>query len=230
MLSVRANKLYRKGKNMSKNVKGFGVVEIVLVVVVVGLIGVLGWMFLNKKTSNSAQQSDQTKITQTTTETEQPKDTSGAVSIYPSKSDGTTSKDFYTVVLPKGWSVEKVFEPYNIVKTIGNEKYLISSFVHEGSESNLMEQRFDEGITAVSSVKTKAGTTIHILKTPTTLFLATCAPSGDNCYLQLNGKKLYIHLYQIVPGAQTATNIDYSSASAKEIISDLENIAKSLSI
>ncbi len=224
---------------MSKNVKGFGVVEIVLVVVVVGLIGVLGWMFFNKQketktsdntASNSAQQSDQTKITQTTTETEQPKDTSGAVSIYPSKSDGTTSKDFYTVVLPKGWSVEKVFEPYNIVKTIGNEKYLISSFVHEGSESNIMEQRFDEGITAISSVKTKAGTTIHILKTPTTLFLATCAPSGDNCYLQLNGKKLYIHLYQIVPGAQTATNIDYSSASAKEIISDLENIAKSLSI
>jgi hypothetical protein len=215
---------------MSKNVKGFGVVEIVLVVVVVGLIGVLGWMFLNKKTSNSAQQSDQTKITQTTTETEQPKDTSGAVSIYPSKSDGTTSKDFYTVVLPKGWSVEKVFEPYSLLKTVGNDKYLISSFVHEGSESNLMQQRVDEGITAVSSVKTKAGTTIHILKTPTTLFLANCVPSGDNCYLQLNGKKLYIHLYQIVPGAQTATNIDYSSASAKEIISDLENIAKSLSI
>ncbi len=220
---------------MRKNENGFGIVEILLVIVIIGLLGVVGWQFFSrqKDTKNNVgttTNSEQVKKTQEPENTKEPTKEAAKTSIYPNNSDGTISKEAYTVTLPDGWSVEKVFEPNDIVKTVGNDKYLISSFIEENSDRNLMEQRVAEGVETVKTVKTSSGTNVSVLKTPTTLFLASCKPTGENCYLQLNGKKLYVHLYQVIPHAQAATNIDYSSESAKVILSDFESIAQSLSI
>ena len=217
---------------MRKNEKGFGVVEILLVILVIGLLVAVGWMFFDRqKNKQDDKITDAQQTTQKTTE-QQPSEDAEVVktSIYPNDSSGSVSKDSYKVTLPDGWSVQNVFEPYNIVKTVGNDKYLIGSFIEENSDRSLMKQRVAEGIETVKAVKTSLGTDVSVLKTPTTLFLASCKPTGEDCYLQLNGKKLYIHLYQVIPNAQSATNIDYSSESAKQIINDFESIAKSLSI
>lgn len=212
---------------MRKIEKGFGAVEILIVIAIVGLVGIVGWLFFNKQQDSKTADSIARGSSQ---QSKQPKETSVRTLIYPTDSHGMTSKEFYTVTLPSGWSVENVFEPYDIVKTIGNSKYLISSFVEENSNRDLMSQRVAEGIETVSTVKTSLGTLVNIFKTPTTLFLAACKPTGENCYLQLNDNKLYIHLYQVIPHAQSVSNIDYSSRSASEIINDFESIAKSLSI
>ncbi len=89
-----------------------------------------------------------------------------------------------------------------------------------------MEQRVAEGIEIVNSVKTSSGTNVSTLKTPTVLFLASCKPTAEDCYLQLNGKDLYIHLYKVDPGARSLVNTSYP----EDIINDFESIAKSLSI
>jgi hypothetical protein len=211
---------------MRKNEKGFGAVEIILIVAVIGLMIALGWQFLSKQQSKITDKDSKTNDGQTCrTETTAPDPT--RVAIYP---DQSPCNDFFTLILPDGWSVENIFEPYDIVKTIGNDRYLISSFIEEDSDRHIMQQRVAEGIEVVEALRTSRGTSVSVLKTPTTLFLASCRPTGDNCYLQLNGNKLYIHLYQLIPGAQTATEIDYSTESAKEIINDLKSIAASLSL
>ncbi len=213
---------------MRKNEKGFSAVEILLVIVVIGLLVTVGWL-ISTRQENEVDDAQQT--TQKTTEQKSSKASEAVkTSIYPNNSNGTASTDFYTVSLPAGWTVENVFEPYDIVKTIGNDKYLISSTIEENTDRSLMQQRVTEGVETVSSFKTSLGTDVYVLKTPSTLFLASCKPTGENCYLQLNGKKLYIHLYQVIPGAQSATDIDYNSESAKQIVNDFQSIAKSLSI
>lgn len=216
---------------MNMKQKGSAVMVGLLIFLVVGLIAVTGWLVFdgqrdannngnttaNNPQVNKPRGSDNIdKLTKEIVKT----------SIYPNDSTGNASKDFYTVILPSGWSVETVYEQYDIVKTIGNDKYLISSFIEEDTNRNIMEQRVAEGIETITSDKTSSGTSISVLKTPTTLFLASCKPTGENCYLQLNRKKLYIHLYKVIPGAQSLTDTDYP----EEIINDFESIAKSLSI
>lgn len=218
---------------MRKNEKGFGAVELLVIIVIIGLLGVVGWQFFSRqkdtKSSENTTNSEQVNITQESTK--KVARTTIYPDVYSTTGASRISKDlFFTVELPTGWSVQKVYEDYNIVKTIGNDKYLISSSIeHNGgpnSDRNLMEQRLDEGIEAISSVKTSSGTDVSVLKTSTTLFLGSCKPTGENCYLRLNGKELYIHLYKIIPGAQSVTDTDYP----QEIISDFESIARSLSI
>ena len=223
-----------------KNQKGFGLVEMLLIIVIFGLIAVLGWLFFNRQneTTDNTTSSNSSEISKpNTNDTSTTDNKSATTTIYPNTGTGvnSTSKDLsYSVELPTGWSVQSVYEDYDIVKTIGNDKYLISSFIeHSDGTSdarNLMEQRVAEGIKTIATVKTSKGTSISVLQTPTELFLASCVPTGENCYLDLNGKDLYVHLYQVIPGAQSASDIDYSSASATEIVKDFESIAKSLSI
>lgn len=217
---------------MRKNEKGFGAVEILLVIVIIGLLGVVGWQFFSrqkdtKNNESAATNSEQVKKTEEPKNTQEPTKEVAKTTIYPNDNTGNLSKDSYTTTLPSGWSVQKIYEPYNIVKTIGNDKYLISSFIEDNSDRNIMEQRVAEGIEAVTSVKTSSGTDVSVLKTSTVLFLASCKPTSENCYLQLNGKKLYVHLYKVIPGAhQSLTATTYP----QEIINDFESIAKSLSI
>lgn len=234
----------RKG---AQDEKGFGVVETLLVIVIIGLLGVVGWQFFSrqkatKNNASTATNSEQVKKTEesknteeSTEEAEEPKNTQepteevAKTTIYPENSTGDLSKDSYTTTLPSGWSVQKVYQQYNIVKTIGNDKYLISSSIEYSNSyrnRNLMKQRVAEGFEAITSVKTSSGTDVSVLKTPTVLFLASCKPTSENCYLRLNGKELYIHLYKIIPGAQSAPATTYP----QEIINDFESIAKSLSI
>ncbi|MBP9667500.1 hypothetical protein KBD87_01670 [Candidatus Saccharibacteria bacterium] len=228
-----------KGANMKKNNKGFGAIEILLVIVVIGLVVAVGWLFFDrqKDTKNNEvalTNSEQAKKTQESKGTEEQPKGAAKISIYPNDQTrgGKTFKDlFFTVQLPSGWSVQKVYENYNIVKSVGNDKYLISSSIEKDASSdkynrNLMEQRVAEGIETVASVKTGSGTNVSVLKTPTVLFVSSCKPTGENCYLQLSGKSLYIHLYKVIPGAQSLINADYP----QEIINDFTNIAKSLSI
>ena len=201
---------------MRKSGKSFDVVVALLVITVIGLILVIGWSFIDRQQATEQQTSGSTNATVT--------------SIHPNENNGAASEEFYTVTMPGGWSVQNVYEPFDMVKTIGSDKYLISSFIEDGRRRNIMEQRVDEGIESVKTVKTSRGTNVSILKTSTVLFLASCKPTGENCYLQLNGKKLYIHLYQVKPSAQSLSDIDYSSESAKQIINDFESIAKSLNL
>lgn len=228
---------------IDKNQKGFGVVEILLVIVVIGLIVAVGWLFFDRqqsKTNDNATTSNSSKTSTTSTkETDTTSTESTKTTIYPNTETDTgassTSKDLsFTAELPTGWSAQSTFESSDIVKTVGNDKYLISSFIeHNGgpnADRNLMEQRVAEGIKTIATVKTSKGTSVSVLQTPTELFLASCVPTGENCYLSLNGKDLYIHLYQVIPHAQSASDIDYSSASAQEVVKDFEAIAKSLSI
>jgi len=216
----------------NKNQKGFGVGEIFLVIIVIGLIVAVGWLFLDRQHSKTADDSSTSTSTASTKDSATPV-AEATTTIYPDVTTDTgassTSDDLsYTVALPAGWSVQDVYEAYDIVKTVGSDKYLISSFIEPGSGA--MEQRVAEGIKTLATVKTSSGTSVSVLQTPTELFLASCVPTGENCYLSLQGKNLYIHLYQVIPGAQAASDIDYSSASAQEIIKDFETIAKSLSI
>ncbi len=225
---------------MEKNENGFGVIEILLVIIIICLLGLVGWVFFSrqkdtKKNESTTTNSEQAKKTQESESTNQPSKEVAKTTIYPNvetnTGDNGTSKDlFFTVALPTGWSVQKVYEDYNIVKTVGNDRYLISSSIeHNGgpnSNRNLMEQRVAEGIEAVTSFKTRSGTSVSVLKTPTILFLASCKPTAENCYLQLNNKDLYIHLYRAIPGAQSVTDTNFP----EEIINDFVSIAKSLSI
>lgn len=224
---------------MRNNEKGFGATEALLIIVVIGLMVAVGWLFFDRQkdtnnTESTTTNSEQVKKTQEPKDTEESTKEIAKTTIYPNDQNrrGETFKDlFFTVELPTGWSVEKVYEAYTIAKTIGDDKYLIrSSIEKDGSvdihNRDLMEQRVAEGIETTASVKTGLGTSVSVLKTPTVLFLASCKPTGENCYLQLNGKKLYIHLYKVIPGAQSLMNADYP----QEIINDFESIAGSLSI
>lgn len=154
------------------------------------------------------------------------------ISIHPNKPqigieniDQLLEDDFYTVSLPDGWSVENVFEPYDIVKTFSDEQYLISSFFAI-DDVGVMGYRIREGVEEVAVVQTELGTDIHVLKTPTMLFLASCNVAEDSCYLNLNNQKVYIHLYKVIPGAQAAIETEYP----QEVIDDFIKITASMNI
>ncbi len=230
---------------MHKKRPKFIAVSLIVIVLVI-VFGAAGWLrFKQNKTvvtpTDGAASNNENTPTNNNAEQEQkvqgPNNTDNSaneaprVSIYPNiVDDGVSkgpSKDFYTVSLPSGWSVEEVYEPYNVVKTFNGSKYLISSFISENTSSGFMDQRVQEGISSVSTIKTTLGTDISVLKTPTVLLFGACKPTGDNCYLSFRGdNNLYIHLYKVVPGAQSAVDTTYPP----EIINDFESIAKSLSI
>lgn len=237
--------------NTHKNQAGFGVLEISALVLVIAIIATLGWVFYNKYADKESEQQSVTKESESSKTVGKANDkpnnkteslnledvdidsiTGERVAIYPSINDdgmgkGVYQKSFETT-LPSGWKVEALFEPYNLTKSFGQDKYLISSWV---GSSNKMKQRVDEGVSLVKAFKTKKGTTVAVLKTPTVLFLANCIPKDNDCYLKFDGNQnLYIHLYQLILGAQNDSTIDYSSESAKQATDDFIKIAATLNI
>ena len=225
---------------MKKNRKVFGVIGIVVGIIFVTAIAVAGWVFFGEQKGDETDTTTNANSRNDSEENGNANEVNGKkTSIYPNiynsdGSSGTSNNIVFTANLPDGWSVQKVYEDYDIVKTISDDKFLIGSFIENDSASStnrsVMGQRVAEGITTIATVETASGTTVKVLQTPTTVFLASCVPTGDNCYLKLNGKDLYIHMYQVVPGAQAASKIDYSSDSAQEAIDDFKSIAQSLSL
>lgn len=229
---------------VNKKENGFAVLEVLVVIVFIGLLATIGWLFYDKQQAAKSnetpvaksEQVEQTKKPQDSNNVEKPaKKKVAKTVIYPSVAtemgNTTISKDIsFTAKLPAGWSVQKVFDEYDLIKTIGNDKYLMTSSIEHGigpnSNRKLMEQRADERSKLIKSVTTSSGASISILKTSTTLFLSSCKYASEKCYLPLNGKKLDIAIYRHVPGAQSAVDTTYP----QEIINDFENFAKSLSI
>lgn len=229
---------------MNRNENGFAALEIIMIIIFIGLVATIGWLFFDRQQSAkdsepaavNGEQAPQAKIDQVPEDTKPPvKKKVAKTVIYPSVAtemgNTTISKDIsFTAKLPAGWSVQKVFDEYDLVKTISNDKYLMASSIEHGigpnSNRKLMEQRADEGSKLITSVTTSSGASISILKTSTTLFLSSCKYPSEKCYLPLNGKKLDIAIYRHVPGAQSAVDTTYP----QEIINDFESFAKSLSI
>ncbi len=196
------------------------VIIVLAAVAIVGGLGFVYWQNLaNKKSSEPNSQ------------TSSKNDDSRKVTVHPQDSQGMKAADSFTTSLPKGWSVQKVYEDEDIVKTTSDgNQYLISSFVVDPDSTPAMENNQVSMGEIVKTVKTSKGTSVSVVKTPNSLTLTTCMPTGNDCYLQLNGKSLFVHLYWYKPGAQAAVDMDYTSASVQEIISDFESIAASLNI
>lgn len=213
-----------------KKHKGLTAVVILLIVIIIGMLGLMGWMYFDgkKDTENNNNSATTGESSEESKELESEND--ATTTIHPTISEDSIIKglsiDSFTVKLPLGWSVKNVYEDYNMVKSIGDEQYLISSWIYKGDKTNMMHQRIGEGIELVASVKTRSGTDISVLKTPRVLFLASCIPAAENCYLQLNGEKLYMHLYKSIPMNPIALDTDFP----QEIINDFTSIAESLSI
>lgn len=201
-------------------------IVIILSVIVLGLIGFSIYLFVSLNNLHK----DYEASDQVISETHNDNNVDSVATLICAYGFAAPSEDCFTVALPDGWIVENRFEPDNIVKTVDGDEFLMSSFIEDKWNDNIMSQRVAEGIKTIKTVRTKLGTNLYVLQTPTTLFLASCVPTGENCYLSLNDKKLYIHLYQVFPYAQSAMPIDFSSDSAKEIIKDFGTIAASLSI
>ncbi len=195
------------------------IVLVILVVVMLGTLGFVFWQnFVNKTDTSSNTDANASKQASVRSK--------DIVPIYPQTHSGKASADGFTVVLPSGWSVQKVFEDYDIVKTTNDGKtYLISSAIADADFTYMATNNVSSG-EVIKTVKTSKGTQISIVQTPELLVLTTCKPTADDCYLSLNGKHLYIHLYYVKPGAQSASKTDYPP----EIISDFEQIAESLNI
>lgn len=213
-----------------KKHKGLTVAVMLLMVIIIGILGLMSWMYFDgkKDTENNNNSATTGESSEESKELESEND--ATATIYPTISENSiikgVSTDSLTVELPSGWSVEEVFEDYNMVKSIDDEQYLISSWIHQGDKSSMMYQRIGEGIELVASVKTRSGTDISVLKTPRVLFLAGCIPTAENCYLRLNGEKFYMHLYKSIPMNPIALDTDFP----QEIINDFTSIAESLSI
>ncbi len=216
---------------MSKQ-KGFAHAFIIigLVVVIGGALGFIFWQnFLDKPTkAKDTEKKDATSVTKP--DSEQHKTTT-VTTVHPNDSNGkTTSGLSYKVTLPDGWSVKNVYENDDFVKDDGyGKKYLVSSFITDAGMPLMQNNQVSTG-EVIKTLTTGKGTKVYMVKTDTELVLATCMPKGNDCYLNLDGKSLYIHLYQVVSGAQSATQIDFTSSSAQEIISDFQKIAESLDV
>lgn len=197
------------------------IIVIILVVALLGALGFIFWQnFIDKPDDTSSANAEISKT----------EDVERKVTIHPRDQFGETGGDSFNLTLPEGWSVENVYEEDDIVKTTDDGKqYLISSAV-TNAEWPLMETNQVSDGEIIKTVKTSKGTEVSIIKTSSSLVLSTCQPTGNDCYLDLNGKPLYIHLYWNKPGAQNAVEIDYSIESVKEIIADFETIAKSLEL
>lgn len=71
---------------MSKNEKGFGVVEVLLIIVVIGLLAVMGWQFFSRQKDNTTTDSNTTN-TQDSVE----------------QKPNTVDTDTYQPVIPESW-------------------------------------------------------------------------------------------------------------------------------
>ncbi|MCB9819989.1 hypothetical protein H6796_01655 [Candidatus Nomurabacteria bacterium] len=98
----------KKGGEMRKNQKGFGVIEILLIVAVIGLTVAVGWLFLDRQKNNDPVNKVDSSDNSTETATESPKENIKKADETVNWLSYSSPKNTYSIKVPDGWSIDSL--------------------------------------------------------------------------------------------------------------------------